>query len=252
MNIRIRRDQKIGFQKPDSQTLELLNHQLEQKDVDDILEWCSEEFGNKIVLGTAFGVSGMVLIHKIASLGLPIKIFTLDTGLLFQETYDLWDQLEEDYGIDIERVSPILTLDGQSQLHEPELWEKNPDKCCYIRKVLPLKKYLMNKEGWITGLRRSQSESRKNISMIEWDIENKVVKINPLANWGFQQVWDYIHEHSLPYNPLHDEGYPSIGCFPCTSKAISDENERSGRWANLDKTECGIHSSDRNKEIDRD
>ncbi len=241
MNLKSTRDQSTGSQKTDHKNLELLNHQLDQKDVDEVLNWCFGEFGNKIVLGTAFGASGVILIHKIAMLKLPIKVFTLDTGLLFDETYDLWKKLESEYGVEIETVTPILTLEGQAHLYKPKLWEKDPDQCCYIRKVLPLKKYLMNKSAWITGLRRSQTETRKNISILEWDTENRVFKINPLADWPIEKVWDYIHEHSLPYNPLHDEGYPSIGCFPCTSKVSSDGGERSGRWANLDKTECGIH-----------
>lgn len=241
MSLRIIRDQKTCLQIPDRKTLELLNHQLEKKKLDEFLQWSFDEFGNKIVLGTAFGVSGMVLIHKIATLGIPMTVFTLDTGLLFEETYDLWKKLESDFGIDVETVSPILTLNGQAHQYQPQLWENEPDKCCYLRKVLPLKKYLMNKEAWLTGLRRSQSETRKNISIAEWDYENKVMKFNPLAQWTAERVWDYIHEHSINYNPLHDEGYSSIGCFPCTSKSNSEKDERSGRWGNLDKTECGIH-----------
>lgn len=241
MNIKSTRDQSSSSLTPDNNSLDLLNHQLGQKDIDEVLKWCFEEFGNKIVLGTAFGLSGVILIHKIAMLKLPIKVFTLDTGLLFKETYELWNKLESEYGVEIETVTPILTLEGQAQLYESKLWEKDPDQCCYLRKVLPLKKYLMNKNGWITGLRRSQTATRKNISIVEWDTENRVIKINPLAHWSIEKVWDYIQKHSLPYNPLHDEGYPSIGCFPCTSKATSVEDERSGRWANLDKTECGIH-----------
>lgn len=241
MNFRIKSDLNIVDQTPDKESLELLNHQLERKSLDEFIEWSFNQFGSKIVLGTAFGLSGMILIHKIATLKIPMKVFTLDTGLLFDETYDLWEKLKSDYEIVIETVSPILTLDGQAHQYKPKLWEKDPDKCCYLRKVLPLKKYLMNKEAWITGLRRSQSDTRKHISMAEWDNENKVLKFNPLADWSNEQVWDYIHEYSLVYNPLHDDGYPSIGCFPCTTKAASENDERSGRWGNLNKTECGIH-----------
>jgi len=220
--------------------LNLLNSRFEARPVEEILIWGSEKFGNKIVLGTGFGTSRMVLIHKIVQLGLDIKVFCLDTNLLFDETYKLWDSIEKRFNITIESVSPILTLEGQAKLHKEELWKSDPDRCCYLRKVLPLQKYLSNKSAWITGLRRSQSELRKNVDKIEWDSNTKVFKLNPLVHWSQDRIWDYIEEHNLPYNPLHDEGYPSIGCIPCTEPATG-ESERSGRWKNLEKTECGIH-----------
>ncbi len=217
-----------------------LNNRFEHQSPDDLLIWASEQFGNEVVLGTGFGPSGVVLIHKITQLNLPIKVFSLDTNLLFDETYSLWDKIEKKFNITVESVSPILTLEGQAKLHQEELWKSNPDKCCYLRKVLPLKKYLSNKKGWITGLRRSQSEMRNEIEKIEWDPSNKVFKLNPLADWSQDKIWDYIDEHNLPYNALHDEGFPSIGCIPCTEPA-TDRDERSGRWKNMEKTECGIH-----------
>jgi len=217
-----------------------LNNRFEHQLPDDLLIWAFEQFGNELVLGTGFGPSGVVLIHKITQLNLPVKVFCLDTNLLFDDTYSLWDKIEKRFNITIESVSPILTLEGQATLHEEEMWKSNPDRCCYLRKVLPLQKYLSNKKGWITGLRRSQSDMRKGIDKIEWNSSNKVFKLNPLADWGQGKIWDYIDEHSLPYNPLHDEGYPSIGCIPCTEPS-KDQDERSGRWKNMEKTECGIH-----------
>lgn len=217
-----------------------LNNQFEYQSPDELLLWGAGHFGNTIVLGTGFGPSGVVLIHKISELQIPVKVFCLDTNLLFDETYALWDKIEMIFDIRVESVSPIHTLEGQAKLHKEELWKSNPDKCCYLRKVLPLQKYLSNKKAWITGLRRSQSEMRKNIDKIEWDPENKVYKLNPLADWTQDEVWDYIDKHNLPYNPLHDDGYPSIGCIPCTEPS-TDQNERSGRWKNREKTECGIH-----------
>lgn len=226
--------------------LSTLNHRFEYQAPEEILLWGAENFGNEIVLGTGFGPSGVVLIHKICELQLPIKVFCLDTNLLFDETYTLWDEIEERFDIRIEAVSPILTLEGQAKIHGEELWKSNPDKCCYIRKVLPLQKYLSNKKAWITGLRRSQSDMRKSIDKIEWDPGNKVYKLNPLADWDYNAIWDYIDQYDLPYNLLHDERYPSIGCIPCTEPA-DDHNERGGRWKNLEKTECGIHLPSLNK-----
>lgn len=222
------------------ENLSELNSQFECQLPDELLLWGAEHFGKTIVLGTGFGPSGVVLIHKIYELQLPVKIFCLDTNLLFKETYSLWDKIEDRFDIRIESVSPILTLEGQARRHKEELWKSDPDRCCYLRKVLPLQKYLSNKKAWITGLRRLQSEMRKDVDKIEWDPGNKVYKLNPLADWTQSDVWEYIDKHNLPYNPLHNEGYPSIGCIPCTEPS-TDQDERSGRWKNLEKTECGIH-----------
>ena len=222
------------------ENLNSLKDRFEIESADYILQWSSEHFENTIVLGTGFGPSGVVLIHKITSLQLPVKVFCLDTNLLFKETYSLWDKIEDRFDIRIESVSAILTLEGQAGLYKEELWKSDPDKCCYLRKVLPLKKYLSNKNAWISGLRRSQSDLRKDVRKIEWDSANKVYKLNPLADWNHDDVWRYIKKHDLPYNPLHDEGYPSLGCIPCTEPATG-ESERSGRWRNSEKTECGIH-----------
>ncbi len=226
---------------PASFEIEELNDFFSDKTVDDLLQWGHNTFGNEIVAGTAFGSSGLVILHRLFELGLPIKVFCLDTNLLFNETYSLWKKIEKQFGIEIETVSPILTLTGQSALIGDSLWSKDADKCCHLRKVLPLKKYLTNKKAWISGLRRSQSSARSKIEKIEWDAINNTYKLNPLADWSAEKVWEYIHAYKLPYNQLHDDGYPSIGCIPCTSPAQDPSNERSGRWANLEKTECGIH-----------
>ncbi|TVQ00056.1 MAG: phosphoadenylyl-sulfate reductase [Balneolaceae bacterium] len=221
--------------------LEELNNYFRDKTVDDLLIWGYETFGNEIVAGTAFGSSGIVILHRLHELGLPVKAFCLDTQLLFNETYHLWKTVVKQFDIEIEPVQPILTLSGQTARYGDELWKNDADKCCYIRKVLPLRKYLANKKAWITGLRRSQSSTRSCIEKIEWDTENKTYKINPLADWGSEKIWEYIHAYKLPYNRLHDEGYPSIGCIHCTSPVKDFSDERSGRWVNLEKTECGIH-----------
>lgn len=221
--------------------LQELNARFEGAHPDEILKWGFQYFGSDMVLGTGFGPSGVYLIDRIVSEGLSIPIFYLDTQLLFDETYTLRDQLEERFDIDIIQVLPELSPEQQAEKHGDELWKKDPDNCCYMRKVLPLKKFLSDKKAWITGVRRNQSETRQKTEIIEWDPVNKVVKINPLATWTNEQVWNYIFERDLPYNPLHDDGYPSIGCIPCTQPADDDFDERSGRWKDMDKTECGIH-----------
>jgi len=226
------------------QDIAVMNENLKDAGPRELLEWCYAEFQQKAVLGTGFGPSGVVLMHHLFELEIPIRVFCLDTGLLFDQTYELWKILERRLGFKVEKVSPILTLDGQKSKYGKELWKSDADKCCHIRKVLPLRKYLANKLAWITGLRRSQSEFREKINKIEWDGTNSVVKVNPLADWSQENVWWYIKEYDLPYNPLHDDGFPSIGCVPCTSKAEGISDERSGRWKHSSKTECGIHLPD--------
>lgn len=218
-----------------------LNAHFEKRQPDDVLEWGFNNFGKDMVIGTGFGSSGVLLIHRIVTRNLPFTVFYLDTHLLFPETYKLRDRLEERFGIEFTRVSTSLSVDEQAEMYGDELWKKNPDKCCYIRKVLPLQKYLADKKAWVTGVRRSQANTRKQTRILEWDPENRVVKINPLAKWSNEDVWDYINQHDLPYNPLHDHGYPTIGCIPCTEPPEPKKDERSGRWKNLEKTECGIH-----------
>jgi len=208
---------------------------------DYILQWAFRMFGTKMVLGTGFGPSGVFLIHRLSTLELPTPVFFLDTHLLFDETHALKEELEERYDIRIEAVPPSLGLAEQAAEHGPELWKRDPDKCCHLRKVLPLQNYLSDKTAWISGIRRSQGDARRRADMFEWDEKNSVIKINPLIHLSAERVWSDIKKYNLPYNPLHDEGYPSIGCTPCTSKVNGDEPERAGRWKELEKTECGIH-----------
>lgn len=227
---------------PDTR-LEELNEYFQNKSPDKVLEWGFRTFGSDMVLGTGFGPSGIFLIDRLQTNHIPIPIFYLDTHLFFEETYELRDTLEDRYGIDITRVSPDLSLDEQAEKFGDELWKRNPNRCCYLRKVRPLRNYLSDKKAWVTGVRRNQSETRQQTNIIEWDPENEVIKINPLATWTGDDVWDYINERDLPYNPLHDEGYPSIGCIPCTQPVNGEEqeHERAGRWTGSEKTECGIH-----------
>lgn len=221
--------------------LDDINDRFESAHPDDILEWGMQYFGSSMVLGTGFGPSGIFLIHRLTQLGYATPIFFLDTQLLFDETYELKERLEDQFGLNITRVTPDLSLDEQAEKFGDKLWNRNPNRCCHLRKVLPLRNYLSDKRAWITGVRRDQSQSRRTTKWVEWDPGNRVVKINPVAGWTREEVWEYIHEHNLPYNPLHDDGYPSIGCIPCTSMVNAGEEERAGRWSGMEKTECGIH-----------
>lgn len=228
-----------------SDSLEELNARFEDAEPGEILRWGHQQFGNSMVMGTGFGPSGMVLLHYLNRWNLDVPIFYLDTHLLFKETYELRDRLEEEFNIRFIRVGTNMTVNQQNWKYGERLWEKNPDKCCYMRKVQPLKNFLDDKNAWVTGVRRQQADTRADADLVEWDSFNEVYKINPLAHWSNDDIWMYIHLNELPYNPLHDHGYPSIGCLPCTAKVKDENDERAGRWAGLSKTECGIHQPDR-------
>jgi len=221
--------------------LNVLNHNYKNAGPDTILKWAAQNFGHNVAMGTGFGPSGLFLLHQIYLNDLDIPVFYLDTDLLFGETYKLRDTLSEKFNIHFQRVSPDVSLEEQAEEYLPELWRANPNKCCLIRKVLPLKNYLRDKRAWITGVRRQQADTRNMTRIFEWDPLNEVLKINPLAEWTTKDVWSYIHINELPYNPLHDFGFPSIGCVPCTDEVKPGEHERAGRWRSTDKIECGIH-----------
>lgn len=208
---------------------------------EETLRRASVRFAPKIGLATAFGAEGCVLIDMAARQGLAFDYFTLDTGLFFPETYMLWRELEERYGITIRAVKPARTVREQAETDGESLWRRNPERCCELRKVQPLTGALRGLDAWVTAIRRDQTPDRAGAGVVEWDARFGLVKINPLAAWTKAQVWDYIGAHRVPYNPLHDQGYPSIGCHPCTSRVAAGEDDRSGRWRGIDKTECGLH-----------
>jgi phosphoadenosine phosphosulfate reductase len=168
-------------------------------------------------------------------------VFYLDTDLLFSYTYELRDELVKRLGIRFERVHSGISLPVQAVRHGDKLWERDPDTCCHIRKVIPQRQFLANYNAWITGIRRDQTAFRANTGLVEWDYANKMIKLNPLASWTSDQVWEHIYTQDLPFNPLHDYGYPSIGCWTCTNAVEPGGDPRSGRWAGRVKTECGIH-----------
>jgi phosphoadenosine phosphosulfate reductase len=187
------------------------------------------------------------MIDHVVKLGLDFPVFTLDTGLLFPETYELKERLERHFGIEIEGLHPEQTVEEQAATYGAELWRTNPDTCCAMRKVLPLQKKLAELDVWMTGVRRTQSGTRAATQLLELYEFDKLrghhlLKLNPMAAWSREAIWDYIKREGIPYNALHDRGYRSIGCWPCTKLTTSSDDERAGRWEGFDKTECGIHT----------
>jgi phosphoadenosine phosphosulfate reductase len=206
-----------------------------------VLAWAFETFGSNVAISSAFGAEGMVLIDMASSVRKDFRVFTLDTEFLFPETYSLIDKIEQKYEIRVERVFSLLSPVEQQKLHGPELWARNPDQCCHLRKVEPLRRKLKELDAWITSIRRDQTSFRKTAGKIEWDPKFDLVKVNPLADWTSNQVWRHLVENGVPYNALHDRNYPSIGCTHCTRAILPGEDPRAGRWSGLGKTECGLH-----------
>lgn len=218
-----------------------MNDRFESLSVRDVLCWGLQAFAPDIVQATGFGPSGIVIMHLLAQLRPGTTVFYVDTGVLFPETYALRDALDERLPLHIEAVHSAVSLEEQEALHGPALWNRDPDRCCAIRKVRPFRRYLADQRAWIAGLRRDQSAERADTPIVTWDARHELVKLNPLATWTHREVWRYIHDHDLPYNPLHDEGYPSLGCTHCTDPAHATDDERAGRWCGFQKTECGLH-----------
>ena len=214
---------------------------LETRSAEDILRWAADRYTPKLTCASSLGIEDCVLIDMMARAKLPIDLFTLDTDLLFPETYALWRQIEARYGVTIRPVRPERSVAEQAAREGAELWLREPDRCCDLRKMQPLARTLATFDAWITAIRREQTPERAIAPVVVWDGRFGLVKINPLVRWTFDEVKAYAAEHDVPYNPLHDQGYPSIGCVPCTSQVKPGEDPRSGRWRGNEKTECGLH-----------
>ena len=210
---------------------------LEALSAEAVLGWALERFHPSISLACSFQQEESVLLDMLFAERADARVFALDTAVLFPETYTLLEQTEARYGITVERATGP-TLDEQAASHGDRLWERDPDACCGLRKLTPLREKLAGLDAWITGIRREQSPARAGAQKVEWDERHGLWKINPLADWSEKDVWRRIHERSLPYHPLHDQGYASIGCTHCTRPGTG----REGRWAGSDKTECGLHA----------
>ena len=213
---------------------------LEPESPETVLKFAVETFPN-IAFACSFGAEDVVIVDMLQKISPEIDIFYLDTDFHFKETYETRDRLEQRYGKKFIRVRPDLTPEEQAAQYGDELWKTDPNKCCNLRKVEPLAKFLAGYEAWITGIRRDQAPTRANAKKIEYDTKFGLVKFNPLASWTSEDVWHYIRENNVIYNPLHDRSYPSIGCEHCTRPVKPGEDPRAGRWAGTGKIECGLH-----------
>jgi phosphoadenosine phosphosulfate reductase len=214
----------------------------EAMSAEDVLRWAWDEFGERMCLTCSWQRQSSVLVHMVSELGLRVRVVELDTQLFFKETYETRDRLVERYGLELERPH-VISVAEQAVREGPNLWESDPDRCCHIRKVEPLERALHPYGAWITGIRREQALTRANAQRVEWSPRYGVWKIQPLVDWDAKRVQAYINVNEIPYNPLHDAGYPSIGCIPCTRPVVVGEDERAGRWAGSDRLECGIHGN---------
>ena len=214
----------------------------------DQLAYVAKRLAGRIALASSFSVEDQVVTDMLQRVAPPVAVFTLDTGRLPQETYDVIEATRQRYGIEIEMLSPdAAEIEDMVRRHGPNLFYQTPELrrlCCQVRKVHPLRRRLAQLDAWICGLRREQATTRGEVRRVEWDEGNSLVKINPLADWTTDQVWDYVRTHAVPYNRLHDRGYPSIGCAPCTRAVAPGESLRAGRWwwESPEHKECGLHA----------
>jgi phosphoadenosine phosphosulfate reductase len=207
----------------------------------EILRWAVETFHPRLTMATAFGAEGCCLIHMLADIEPGVRLFNLETGYQFSETLELRERIKERYGIDVELIRPELTVADYEAEHGGPLYRHRPDQCCHDRKILPLRRAVEGYEAWLSAIRSDQTSDRGAATTVQWDAKFSLVKINPLLGWTKKDVWAFIMQHDVPYNPLHDRGYPSIGCWPCTRAVRDGEDERAGRWAGKAKKECGLH-----------
>ncbi|MBP1967474.1 phosphoadenylyl-sulfate reductase [Paenibacillus aceris] len=214
--------------------------EFENQSPEAVLKLAVEKFSS-LTLACSFGAEDVVLVDMLQKINPNVDIFYLDTNVHFPETYDTRDRLEQHYGTKFVQVLPKLTLEEQAEKFGDELWKTDANQCCNIRKVDPLTDILKNYDAWITGIRRDQAPTRANAKKVEYDVKFGLIKFNPLASWTSEDVWNYIRENDVIYNPLHDRSYPSIGCTHCTRPVAAGEDPRAGRWANIEKTECGLH-----------
>ncbi len=224
-----------------------LNRELAGLEPEEVIRVIAAKFGPKLAFATSLGAEDQVITHMLAGLDEAVNIFTLDTGRLFPETLDLIDKTNKRYNMNIrvffpdaEKVEKMVHKKGINLFYESI---ENRRECCNIRKILPMKRALGGAEAWISGLRAEQSVTRRDLDLVEWDNNFNLIKISPLKDWSEEHLWDYIRKHDIPYNPLHDKGFPSIGCQPCTRAISPGEDIRAGRWwwELPENKECGLH-----------
>lgn len=225
---------------------------LEGKSPKEILAWAVERYFPRLTMATAFGPEGCCIIHMLAEIEPRVRVFNLDTGYQFAETLAMRDVIAGRYGIEVELVRPEMDVAAFEAANGGPLYNREPDQCCYHRKVVPLRRALEGYEAWISGIRRDQSPFRRNTPVVGRDKKFELDKVSPLIDWTREDVWRFVTENRVPYNPLHDQGYASIGCWPCTRAVPEGDDERAGRWVGFDKTECGLHVDDSQGTNERD
>ncbi|WP_434060878.1 phosphoadenylyl-sulfate reductase [Sphingobacterium hotanense] len=227
--------------------IEQLKSDLAGLDAREILTYVNARFGEEAIFSTSFGIEDQVITHLLSEINATTRVFTLDTGRLFPETYYVWNRTLDIYKLPIqayyprtEAVEELISTKGPSSFYEST---ENRKECCFIRKIEPLKRAIKGYKVWITGIRAEQSENRDHMEFIEWDEGNQIIKVHPLFNWTLEMVETFLKVNFVPYNPLHDKEFPSIGCQPCTRAIAAGEDFRAGRWWWEDKSkkECGLH-----------
>ncbi len=217
------------------------NRRLEGQSPQALLRWAVDTFFPRLTMATAFGAEGCCIIHMLAEIEPRVRIFNLDTGYQFPETLDVRERLKQRYGIEVEYVQPATSVAEYEQEHGGPLHRHRPDQCCHDRKMVPLRRAVEGYLAWISAIRRDQTSDRALAALVQWDGKFELVKVNPLLHWTKKDVWKFITKNDVPYNLLHDQGYPSIGCWPCTQAVADGQDERTGRWAGTKKKECGLH-----------
>jgi phosphoadenosine phosphosulfate reductase len=209
----------------------------------EVLRWAAERFHPRLLMATAFGAEGCCLLHLLAEIQPATTVINLETGYQFPETLELRERIKTRYGIEVEYIRPEQAVAAYEAERGGPLHVLRPDQCCHDRKVLPLRRALerLAPRAWVSAIRKDQTADRGHAAVVEWDKKFELVKVNPLLNWTKRDVWAFIHKHDVPYNPLHDHDYPSIGCWPCTRPVAAGEDDRAGRWAGKLKKECGLH-----------
>lgn len=235
------------------QEIDQLNERFNESSTEEVLAYFAKEYGNELSFATSLGAEDQVITFMLSNINKKSRIFTLDTGRLFPETIDLLDLSNKRFGINIqvffpdsEQVESMVNTKGINLFYESI---ENRKECCHIRKIVPMTRALKGTKVWISGLRAEQSITRKGLPLVDWDDNFKLIKINPLHKWSEEDVWNYIRENNIPYNTLHDKGFPSIGCQPCTRAISEGEDVRAGRWwwEQPEHKECGLHLSDKKK-----
>ncbi len=223
-----------------NQYVENVVKQLSDASLDDILEWTFETFGDDVAMTTAFGYSGVFLLHHILRYKPDMAVYFIDTGYHFPETLEFAACLQREWNLNLKIIRPLRSKEEQQRLLGTPTYRHNPDMCCYYNKVEPLLSFIKDKSVWFSAIRRDQSPTRANINVVQQDGRG-ILKVHPLYRWTGKRIWDYLKKYDIPYHPLHDENYISIGCKPCTLPVRDTRNEREGRWPHLDKVECGIN-----------